>query len=225
MKFLLTERIFPKRDPGLLYRNGKRIIDGRIAFDENRKQVEGLTKSIFMNSLGYPGYRSEGLLTNRELITVPDKNSSGTNAYFAMGDNSTDSLDGRAWGFVPDNEIIGRALLVYYPFTKRWGFQTEIFRTICIMSNYGISDFASWLNNRAAGVLLHPSSLPGNQGIGSLGKEARRFIDFLESAGFRYWQTCPVGQLVLEIHLIKYFVQTLVIRILLIGFPYLKLAY
>ena len=75
-----------------------------------------------MNSLGYPGYRSEGLLTNRELITVPDKNSSGTNAYFAMGDNSTDSLDGRAWGFVPDNEIIGRALLVYYPFTKRWGF-------------------------------------------------------------------------------------------------------
>ena len=111
-----------KGNPGLLYRNGK-IIDGRIAFDENRKQVEGLTKNPnFMNSLGYPGYRSEGLLTNRELITVPDKNSSGTNAYFAMGDNSTDSLDGRAWGFVPDNEIIGRALLVYYPFTKRWGF-------------------------------------------------------------------------------------------------------
>ena len=62
------------------------------------------------------------------------------------------------------------------------------------MSNYDISQtLPPWLNNRAAGVLLHPSSLPGNQGIGSLGKEARRFIDFLESAGFRYWQTCPVG--------------------------------
>ena len=42
--------------------------------------------------------------------------------YFMMGDNSTDSLDGRAWGFVPENEIIGRAFVVYYPFTKRWGF-------------------------------------------------------------------------------------------------------
>ena len=46
----------------------------------------------------------------------------GKKAFFAMGDNSTDSLDGRAWGFVPENEIIGRAFLVYYPFTKRWGF-------------------------------------------------------------------------------------------------------
>ena len=62
------------------------------------------------------------------------------------------------------------------------------------MSNYDIShSLPCWLDNRAAGVLLHPSSLPGCQGIGSLGKEARRFIDFLESAGFSYWQTCPVG--------------------------------
>ncbi len=62
------------------------------------------------------------------------------------------------------------------------------------MSNYDIShNLPSWLDNRAAGVLLHPSSLPGCQGIGSLGNEARRFIDFLESSGFSYWQTCPVG--------------------------------
>ena len=62
------------------------------------------------------------------------------------------------------------------------------------MSNKGISQsLPRWLGNRAAGVLLHPSSLPSKQGIGTLGKEARQFIDFLESAGFRYWQTCPVG--------------------------------
>mgnify|MGYP003341379862 CR=1 FL=1 len=62
------------------------------------------------------------------------------------------------------------------------------------MSNYDIShSLPSWLDNRAAGVLLHPSSLPGCQGIGSLGSEARRFVDFLESSGFCYWQTCPVG--------------------------------
>ena len=50
-----------------------------------------------------------------------------------------------------------------------------------------------WLNKRAAGVLLHPSSLPGGYGIGCLGQSAREWIDFLSDAGFSYWQMCPVG--------------------------------
>ena len=74
---------------------------------------------------GYPGYRTDGLLSNRKSLKVPNKihpdNPTGKKAFFAMGDNSTDSLDGRSWGFVPENEMIGRALFVYYPFTKRWG--------------------------------------------------------------------------------------------------------
>lgn len=111
-----------KGNPGVLYRNGK-VLEGKVAFDENRKFVEQLALDAnSKNSLNYPGYRAEGLLSNREMITVPEKKTNGSNAYFAMGDNSTDSLDGRAWGFVPDHEIIGRALIVYYPFTKRWGF-------------------------------------------------------------------------------------------------------
>ena len=111
-----------KGNPGVLYRNGK-VLEGKVAFDENRKFVEQLALDAnSKNSLNYPGYRAEGLLSNRETITVPEKKTNGSNAYFAMGDNSTDSLDGRAWGFVPDHEIIGRAFVVYYPFTKRWGF-------------------------------------------------------------------------------------------------------
>ena len=50
---------------------------------------------------------------------------------------------------------------------------------------------------RASGILLHISSLPGDYGIGTLGKEAYRFVDFLESAGQTYWQilpVCPVGK-------------------------------
>jgi len=50
-----------------------------------------------------------------------------------------------------------------------------------------------WLSKRGAGVLLHPSSLPGGYGIGSLGREAYKWIDFLASSGFTYWQMCPVG--------------------------------
>ena len=44
---------------------------------------------------------------------------------------------------------------------------------------------------RASGVLLHISSLWGDYKIGSFGKEAKEFIDFLSSAGFTHWQTLP----------------------------------
>ena len=47
---------------------------------------------------------------------------------------------------------------------------------------------------RSSGVLLHISSLPSPYGIGTLGKEAFAFVDFLKSAGQRYWQILPVGQ-------------------------------
>ncbi|MCR4823593.1 MAG: 4-alpha-glucanotransferase, partial [Treponema sp.] len=41
---------------------------------------------------------------------------------------------------------------------------------------------------RKAGILLHPTSLPGGEGIGSFGKSAFDFIDFLEKAGMKVWQ-------------------------------------
>ena len=44
---------------------------------------------------------------------------------------------------------------------------------------------------RASGVLLHISSLPGQYGEGSFGKEAKEFVDFLSDCGFSYWQTLP----------------------------------
>jgi 4-alpha-glucanotransferase len=46
---------------------------------------------------------------------------------------------------------------------------------------------------RSAGVLLHPTSLPGKYGIGTLGPEAEQFMDFLVSSGQRLWQMLPVG--------------------------------
>ena len=46
---------------------------------------------------------------------------------------------------------------------------------------------------RAAGILLHPTSLPGPCGIGDLGAEAYRFLDFLSETRMRYWQMLPLG--------------------------------
>jgi signal peptidase I len=89
--------------PPMLYRNDQPI-DGSAAFGRNARQ-EGL----------YPGYVYAGSLGAGDTITVPE------HSYFAMGDNSPRSKDSRAWGFVPEKDVVGRPLYIYYPLTKRWG--------------------------------------------------------------------------------------------------------
>jgi 4-alpha-glucanotransferase len=46
---------------------------------------------------------------------------------------------------------------------------------------------------RACGILLHPTSLPGRYGVGDMGAEAYRFVDFLAAAGQGLWQVLPLG--------------------------------
>ncbi|TAF07349.1 MAG: 4-alpha-glucanotransferase [Nostocales cyanobacterium] len=46
---------------------------------------------------------------------------------------------------------------------------------------------------RSSGILLHPSSFPSRFGIGDLGLEAYRFIDFLKDSYQQYWQVLPLG--------------------------------
>ena len=46
---------------------------------------------------------------------------------------------------------------------------------------------------RRAGILLHPTSLPGDLSHGDIGHQAYRFIEFLSSNGFKVWQMLPLG--------------------------------
>jgi len=46
---------------------------------------------------------------------------------------------------------------------------------------------------RRAGVLLHPTSLPGEYNNGDIGHQAYRFIEFLNANGFKVWQMLPLG--------------------------------
>jgi 4-alpha-glucanotransferase len=48
-------------------------------------------------------------------------------------------------------------------------------------------------SRRSAGVLLHPTSLPGRYGIGDLGYELISFLDWAQSAGARIWQVLPLN--------------------------------
>ena len=46
---------------------------------------------------------------------------------------------------------------------------------------------------RSRGILMHVSTLDGDFGCGSFGKEARAFVDLLHESGYEYWQTLPFG--------------------------------
>ena len=45
---------------------------------------------------------------------------------------------------------------------------------------------------RSSGVLLHITSLPANEGIGTLGRPAFEFVNWLKAAGQKYWQVLPI---------------------------------
>jgi signal peptidase I len=91
-----------------LWRNGAPITGSR-AFAANARRIEQ-----------YGGYFNppdyvQGFLRPGEVLAVP------ADRYFAMGDNSANSQDSRYWGFIPAKDVVGRPLVVYYPFTKHWG--------------------------------------------------------------------------------------------------------
>ena len=69
---------------------------------------------------GYQGHAPLGLLADGREFTVPE------GSYFALGDNTNNSLDSRFWGAVPHRNVIGRPLNVFWPVSRRWGFTDRL---------------------------------------------------------------------------------------------------
>jgi signal peptidase I len=65
---------------------------------------------------GFPTFLMPILRSAEDPYTVPPRH------YFAMGDNSYHSSDSRDWGPVPQQNIMGRGVFVYWPFGPHWGF-------------------------------------------------------------------------------------------------------
>ena len=91
-------------DPPFLYVNGQK--------------AEGYGFARVMEAK--PPYRGYGpghdyLAGPNRSFTVP------LDGYFALGDNSYNSYDSRYWGPVPEENLVGRGLLVYWPFHPHWG--------------------------------------------------------------------------------------------------------
>jgi len=74
---------------------------------------------------GYDGYQFATFKPPNSplcvLLSAADKVTLGDKEYFALGDNTRNSADSRYWGPVPQANLVGPALFVYWPFSKRWG--------------------------------------------------------------------------------------------------------
>lgn len=76
---------------------------GSLEAEEN---LTGVTHSVLVNPFAPDFSPSCDVLTNGGL-TVPEGH------YFAMGDNRDDSNDGRCWGLVPEENLVGRAMIIW----------------------------------------------------------------------------------------------------------------
>jgi signal peptidase I len=92
-----------------LFVNGQRAAEPGIGRVMSRKD-------------GYNGYQNPERLQGFTYMTSPDETLTvPPKHYFALGDNSYHSSDSRAWGSVPHRNLVGKAWLVYWPFSGRSG--------------------------------------------------------------------------------------------------------
>lgn len=102
---------------GVVYRNGKALNEPYLNPDHGYPDPYR-DEFPSMSGAGNPNVAVEWPLVKSEhteggdLVVPPGK-------YFAMGDNRADSLDSRYWGFIPQENIVGRPLFIY------WSFETD----------------------------------------------------------------------------------------------------
>lgn len=98
----------PKRDfiKRLVAFGGERVEIKNGTLYINDQALEGVTFST-----KYYYNRGEYGRQNQEVVVKK-------NTYFVLGDNSASSRDSRYWGFVPENNLVGKAFLVYWPIQR-----------------------------------------------------------------------------------------------------------
>lgn len=89
-------------------------------FINGKRASEPSIQKVMSCNDDYRGY-STGAMGMRVLATPEQTYHLPPASYFALGDNSYNSSDSRYWGTVPEKNIMGRGVLVYWPFTKHLG--------------------------------------------------------------------------------------------------------
>ncbi|MFH1094191.1 MAG: signal peptidase I [Candidatus Omnitrophota bacterium] len=95
MKLAFIKRLIGKSGENIKIKNGRILIDGQ---EINNQEINA---NFYYNRGEYGGVD--------QVINVP------ADAFYALGDNSANSRDSRYWGFVPEKNLIGKAILIYWP--------------------------------------------------------------------------------------------------------------
>jgi len=98
---------------GVVYRNGERLNEPYVIpsgnYDEYRDEFPAHPAGGVPNVSKFWPLKLRESIQGDDLVVPPGN-------YFAMGDNRGESLDSRYWGFIPQENIIGRPLFIYWSF-------------------------------------------------------------------------------------------------------------
>ena len=97
------------------YNDGKQYVKRLIGLPG--ETVESRRGMVYINNklLVIPGVTIRRDYATLSKQVIPEKN------FFMLGDNRPNSADSRVWGFVPEDELIGEALFIYWPISRiRW---------------------------------------------------------------------------------------------------------
>jgi len=97
-------------------------IDSPLLYINGQLAVEFGLRRVMSAVGGYGGYSNPSPMDARYLYSPDATFTIPSEHYFAMGDNSYNSFDSRYWGPVPQENLMGRGLFVYWPFLPHWGF-------------------------------------------------------------------------------------------------------
>lgn len=110
-------------DPPQLFVNGQRAVEpgfNRVMSGTREKPNQGYRG--YGNGSEQKGYDQQVYLSRMDYMNEPtDTFTVPPHEYVALGDNSYNSWDSRGWGTVPEKSIMGRALMVYWPFLPHFG--------------------------------------------------------------------------------------------------------
>jgi signal peptidase I len=106
-----------------VYVNGKPLPEHQIVSrdPDNNRPLEIIDDPPRKPAETYNVFFSE----NKEVVSWPD-HLVPANSYFVMGDNRNNSADGRFWGFVPRDLVIGRAMFVYWSYDESQSFSSPL---------------------------------------------------------------------------------------------------
>ena len=99
---------------------------GDLFINDARATEPGMVRVMDEYPKSHPATHSRGYVYGSmgggRVITSFDLTDEDDPRYVAMGDNSGNSADSRSWGTVPQENLVGPALVVYWPFAHHWGF-------------------------------------------------------------------------------------------------------